>query len=272
MYQKIYNEDCFDTMARMPDGVINVILTSPFYNTNKKAGKNSTLSDSSKVGGGYEYIRYDVHVDNMTNEEYSRYTVNLFNEFNRILKSNGSILYNISYGAENTEGMFNAINAIITETNFTIADVIIWKKKTAIPNNCSSNRLTRITEFVFVFCRKTELKTFYCNKKVVSIRKNGQKMYENITNFVEARNNDGPCPYNKATYSSELCEKLLKIYAPDNAVVYDPFYGSGTTLVACKRLGLSGIGSEISKNQCYFANERLCDIEPLDFLKIEVGG
>lgn len=35
---QLYNEDCFDTMERMESGKINIILTSPFYNTNKKAG------------------------------------------------------------------------------------------------------------------------------------------------------------------------------------------------------------------------------------------
>ena len=98
---------------------------------------------------------------------------------------------------------------------------------------------------------------FYMNKKIVSQRKTGQNMYENIFNFVEAKNNDGTCPYNKATYSSELCEKLLKLYAPPKGIVYDPFMGSGTTAVACKRMGLKCYGSEISENQVTFAVDRL---------------
>lgn len=32
---KIYNEDCFVTMNKMPIGLCSNILTSPFYNTNK---------------------------------------------------------------------------------------------------------------------------------------------------------------------------------------------------------------------------------------------
>lgn len=254
---KLYNEDCRVTMDSVPIGQFDVILTSPFYNTNKKAGKNRTLNNTSVKDGQYDYVRYDVHVDNMSDEEYSNYTVDLFNDFDRVLNMNGSILYNISYGAENTECMFKAINAIVTRTNFTIADVIVWKKKTALPNSCSSNRLTRLIEFVFVFCRKYEMKTFHCNKKVTSLRKTGQKAYENITNFIEAKNNDGPCPYNKATYSSELCEKLLAIYAPPAGTVYDPFIGSGTTAVACKRMGLNCYGSEISANQVRFSLDRL---------------
>jgi len=247
-------------MANMPIGFCSLILTSPFYNTNKKQCKSSTLKvkDDRK---GFPYLRYDTHVDNMTDDEYSQFTKNLFNEFGRILAVNGVVLYNLSYGNNNRDGMFKAVNTVISETNFTIADVIIWKKSSAMPNNCSPNKLTRITEFVFVFCRRDEVDTFYCNKPIVSYRKTGQKSYGNIFNYIEAKNNDGGCPYNKATYSSDLCEQLLRIYAPQNTIVYDPFIGTGTTAVACKRLGIDYIGSEISENQCKWAENRLNEVK-----------
>jgi DNA modification methylase len=105
------------------------------------------------------------------------------------------------------------------------------------------------------------MKTFHCNKRTTSYRKTGQAAYENIYNFIEAKNNDGACPYNKATYSTELCEKLLALYARPDAVVYDPFMGSGTTAVACKKMGLTYIGSEISKNQCEWAEKRIREVQ-----------
>lgn len=254
----IRNESCLKTMKELPPNSIDIVLTSPFYNTNKKAGEGRTLENTTVRGGQYNYVRYDTHVDNITDEEYCDFTVDLFNGFDRILAEDGSVLYNICYGAENTAGMFMAVNAILTRTVFTIADVIVWKKKSAFPNSTSSNRLTRIWEFVFVFCRKNELKTFRCNKKVTSLRATGQKAYENVFNFIEAENNDEECPYNKATYSTELCEKLLSIYAVgDHVTVYDPFMGSGTTAVACKRMGFDCYGSEISGKQVEWANERL---------------
>lgn len=87
------------------------------------------------------------------------------------------------------------------------------EKRSALPNNVG-NKLTRITEFVFVICRKDEYKTFNINKKVKSVRQDtGQKYYENMYNFIEAPNNDGACKLNKATYSSELCLQLLEMYA-----------------------------------------------------------
>ena len=253
----IYNGDCFDVMKQFDTGVVDIILTSPPYNTNKHAGKNTVIKDLNDKNGITSNIRYDMYIDNMTNDEYCDFTRKLFIEFDRILKSNGCILYNLSYGGENSECMFRAVNEIIIKTPFTIADTILWKKQNAFPNSTSSNKLTRTCEFIFVFCRKSEYHTFHCNKRITSYRDTGQACYENIQSLIEAKNNDEVCPYNKATYSSDLCTKLLKIYAPKGALVYDPFMGSGTTAVACEKMELISWGSEISKNQCEWAINRL---------------
>lgn len=246
-------------MGKLPPQTVDIVLTSPPYNTNKKAGKHRVIGNTKVKDEQYQYVRYDAFVDDFTNDEYTDFTTRLFLAFDRVLKPNGCVLYNINYGAENTDGMFQAINAVITQTPFTIADVIVWKKSNAFPNSTSSNRLTRIWEFVFVICRKTEMKTFSCNKRVKSYRKTGQPAYENVFNFIEAKNNDGACPLNKATFSTELVEKLLTLYARDESVIYDPFMGTGTTAVACMRMGLDCIGSELSKAQCEYAEGRLVE-------------
>ena len=69
---EIYNEDCFKTMNELACYGIDVVLTSPPYNTNKKAGKSRTLQNTNVKQNQYDYVRYDVHVDNMTNEEYHK--------------------------------------------------------------------------------------------------------------------------------------------------------------------------------------------------------
>lgn len=258
----ISNEKCEDTMSKMDDGRVDIILTSPPYCTSNRGGKNSKLTLETSKMKGYPKLRYDMFIDNMPSDEYVAWTVNLFNEFDRILKPNGCILYNVSYSSPNRETMFLSVADIIRKTNFTIADWIGWKKPSALPNNMSTNKLTRIFEPVFVFARKTEINTFICNKRVVSVReRTGQKVYENIFNFIEAANNDGSCNLNKATYSSELCEKLLMIYGKSGMTVYDPFMGTGTTAVAAKKLGMHFLGSEISPKQCDYANERISKTE-----------
>lgn len=253
----IFNEDCFETMKRFEENgdKVNVILTSPPYNTGRP--------NTSEKARQHHEARYDIHMDTMTQDEYIDWTIKLFNEFDKILAKDGVILWNISYGSDGTvnkEGIglvWLVIADIIRKTNFVTADRIIWKKRSALPNNVSKNKLTRIVEDVFVFCRKDEYKTFQCNKEVSQVSKTGQTFYKNVYNFIEAPNNDGANKLNKATYSSELCEKLLTIYANDVNIVYDPFMGTGTTAVACKRLGINCFGSEISKDQVDFSYERL---------------
>jgi DNA modification methylase len=253
---KIFNVNCFELLDEMSKNNIltDVVLTSPPYNTGR-VGKTQRSIDN------YEN-RYDIHLDDMTEDEYLLWTKTLFDKYNSVLKKDGVILYNLSYGNENPNVMWRTINEIISNTDFMVADCIIWKKKSALPNNVSHNKLTRIIEYVFVICRKTEYKTFKTNKQIKSVsEKTGQNFYENIFNFVEAKNNDGTCKLNKATYSSELCEKLLSIYATSGATVLDTFLGTGTTAVACKNIGLKCIGSELSEQQCEFAKNRILGIE-----------
>ena len=120
------------------------------------------------------------------------------------------------------------------------------------------SELTRICEDVFVFVRKNEYDTFTANKKIVSLSKRTkQKNYENVYNYIEAKNNDGSCKIHKATYSTEFCEKLLKIYGREGFIVYDPFIGTGTTALAARNLNMNYIGSEIYKDYYKLTLDRL---------------
>jgi DNA modification methylase len=42
--------------------------------------------------------------------------------------------------------------------------------------------------------------------------------------------------------------------------VYDPFLGSGTTIVACEQIGRSGFGMEISEEYIAVTLQRLSDL------------
>jgi site-specific DNA-methyltransferase (adenine-specific) len=244
---KIFNESCLETMNRTElQNSVDLIITSPPYNT-------------SRVGASDKHnSRYDVFQDFKSDQEYIDWTIDIFNGYDKVLKENGCVLYNLSYSSENTHLMWLVVSDIIRRTNFTTADCIIWKKTHAIPNNRSKNKLTRIIEYVFVFCRKTEIKTFHSNKKVVSvIEKTGQANYENIYNFIEARNNDGSNNLNKATFSTDFVKKLLSIYGVPNSLVYDSFMGIGTTAKACNEMGYDYVGSEISEKQVEYSEKVL---------------
>ena len=245
----IYNENCFSTIERMiGDNIkVDIILTSPPYNMSKK-----------RKGGISDTGRYDLYKDNLDEKEYIDWTIRLFNMFHLILNDNRTIIYNFSYSIENPSLPYKLVTEIVRNTPFDIVDTIIWKKKCGLPFPANGKRLSRNWEFIFIFTRKDEMNSYENNRKIKSIsEKTGQKYYEALYNFVDASNNDGKCPYNQATYSSELCDKLLDIYAKDDWLIYDPFMGSGTTAVSCLKRGLKYIGSEISEQQVKFAEERI---------------
>ena len=237
----IYNEDCLETMRNL-NKEVDLVITSPPYNIIRK-----NLTDRG----------YDTYKDDKNNEDYIKWILDIFIGYDNILKDNGCVLFNLSYGTENTILMSLVIAEIIKNSNFILADIIVWKKKSSIPNNVSSNKLTRIVEYIYVFCRKNEFSTFNCNKQKVNQRDTGQVVFENIFNFIEAKNNDKSTHLNKATFSTDLVRRLLKIYAKENSLVYDGFMGTGTTEEACIIENINFIGSEISKEQCNYANKRI---------------
>jgi len=239
---KIYCESNLDTMFRMDFKTIDLVVTSPPYNI---------IRPNSTDRG------YDLYKDGMSNEEYIDWTLEIFKGFNKVLKNDGVVLYNMSYGTENTTLMSLVVADIIKRSDFTLADIIVWKKNSATPNNVSHNKMTRIVEYVYVFCRKNEFHTFKCNKKELSKRETGQSVYENVFNFINAKNNDSSTDLNKATFSTDFVRKLTNTYAKPNSIIYDPFMGTGTTAVACVIEGHKYIGSEISKEQCDYAEKRI---------------
>lgn len=218
--------DCIQSMGLLPDGKISCVITSPPYNLNvqRKSGDMYNLKYTA-----------DSHADCMDNAQYIDWQISVFKAFDRVLSKNGAILYNINYGGENNETLWLLLGKIIEQTPFTIADQLVWRKKVAIPNNGSRNKVTRICENIFVICRKSEYLTFHSNKKVVSVSRVGQKFYENVHNLIEAPNNNQGehTKQHKATFSTELVEKLISMYVPEGGVVLDPFSGTGTTAVAC---------------------------------------
>jgi site-specific DNA-methyltransferase (adenine-specific) len=54
-----------------------------------------------------------------------------------------------------------------------------------------------------------------------------------------------------------LMKYLVRLITPPNGVVYDPFSGSGTTLVAAINEGFNWIGSELSQEYCEIARQRI---------------
>ena len=64
-----------------------------------------------------------------------------------------------------------------------------------------------------------------------------------------------------APFPEELPRRLIKLYSYPDDLVLDPFSGSGTTLVAAKRLGRYSVGVEINPVFCALTERNVQNVE-----------
>lgn len=62
-----------------------------------------------------------------------------------------------------------------------------------------------------------------------------------------------------------LVLSFINLFNPEDGRVIDPFLGSGTTLVACKKLGIRGVGIEKEEKYAEIAVKRIKNTTPTLF-------
>jgi DNA modification methylase/transcriptional regulator with XRE-family HTH domain len=111
----------------------------------------------------------------------------------------------------------------------------------------------------------------YEPKASKSERNRGCKELEEKQYSYDGRNKEIENPYqrNKSVATNNhptvkplaLMEYLIKMVTPEDGIVLDPFAGSGTTLVACKRLNRNYIGIELEEDYIPIIEARLSHID-----------
>ena len=94
------------------------------------------------------------------------------------------------------------------------------------------------------------------NKGFTIIRMHGNKLKRDVieTSVAAVKGNKHP-----AIYPVEVVEEFLHLLTPAGSLVLDPFMGSGSTAVACKKLGRHYIGYDINAEYCEYAKQRALD-------------
>ena len=115
---KIYNENCLETMAKMPDNFIDLTVTSPPYNLGVKHHTGNNI-----------FKAYDEYIDDMPEDEYQQQQIKVLNEMHRILKPNGSVFYNHKVRV----AQHKASHPIewILKSNLTFRQQIVWDRKSS---------------------------------------------------------------------------------------------------------------------------------------------
>jgi site-specific DNA-methyltransferase (adenine-specific) len=255
--QTIICNDCVVEMKSMPEKSVDVIVTSPPYN----------------IG-----IKYKTYQDRMTNEAYLAWLCNVGLEIKRILKDDGSLFLNIGNKPSLPYIAMQVCMEMAKNTGLILQNNIVWVKSITI-NNTSSGHFKPINskrylndqhESIFHFT-KTGLVTMdrlgagvpYADKSNIERWHHGEKGGKPD---LRCRGNTWFIPYktvqkkkeHPAGFPTELPEMCIKLAGIKNdMVVLDPFLGCGSSLLACNKLNLNGIGIELDETYCQMTLERL---------------
>jgi DNA modification methylase len=66
----------------------------------------------------------------------------------------------------------------------------------------------------------------------------------------------------KACFPIKLVEQGINVYAKENALLYEPFTGSGTTMVAAHQLNRKCYGMELDPKYCQVIIDRMKKLDP----------
>ena len=244
---KIYNENCLDTMKRMPDKFVDLTLTSPPY-------------------------------DNL--RDYKGYTFNfegIAQELYRVTKKGGVVVWIVGdatiKGSETGTSFRQAL--YFKEIGFNLHDTMIYKKVNPIP--LTHNRYEQGFEYMFVFS-KGKPKSFNpimvdCKTKGLDTKR--RTFYKRADGVLEKGNKNEPVKDKKqkdnvweiptysgkyghpAIFPEKLAEDHILSWSNEGDIILDPMAGSGTTLKMAKKNNRNYIGIETSQEYIDIINKRL---------------
>ena len=74
----------------------------------------------------------------------------------------------------------------------------------------------------------------------------------------------------KATFSIEFAEKAINELTLENNLIYEPFLGSGSTMVACEQLNRICYGMELDPKYCQVIIDRMLNSYP--DIEVKING
>jgi len=205
-----------EDVGRLMDGEkVGMCFTSPPYNADTSAGDGDIFNKkkSKKLYGE----QYGDNLDSSTYVSFARSALTLCFEHTR-----GFIFWNVSYNANARNEYIEQIIPWLPH----LIEQVCWKKHSAIPVKGS---MRRAWEPVYIF----------------STEKESLRLQEVESNFWDISNTGCQADGHKACFPIALPEKGM-LLVPQAKSIYDPFLGSGTTLIAAEQLGRKCYGMEIS--------------------------
>ena len=239
---KLIYGDCVEEMKNIPDGSVDCIITSPPY------------------WKGFEYEAYF-----NSYKQYLDWCEIWLKECKRVLAPNGTFWLNVINDSEITIRAFELMEIATRKIMFKLHDTVIWYRYNQQPAN-TNRQLTNQCEYIFMLRHTSagielDKKAAYENCPEIFKTKNVGNVWElafnsgkTITGFGRKETKS---KWGHSGFPLELPETCMLLTTKEGDVVLDMFMGSGTTGVACKKLGREFIGIEKDKKSFDIAKKRI---------------
>ena len=244
---RIYQIDVLEGLKQLEDNSVDVIIFSPPYNKlglrgNARPITEKNIKSASAQRNWVQAIAYggDYNVDNMKEEDYEQWQIEILNECYRVIKEDGSIFYN--HKNRLNKGQSISPYKWLYQTKLIVRQEIVW--------NCNGTpiqapiRWLPTTERIY-WLTKTTKPRFYRNI-------NGKHKTE-VWQINRENRNSHPAPF-----PIEIPYTILDNIPSDKPLlVLDPFMGSGTTAIAALMHNHNYLGFEKFKEYVDMAEERI---------------
>ncbi len=230
---KIHHGDCLELMAKLPQGSIDLIVTSPPYNLKNSTGNGLKDGRGGKWKNAALIEGYDRHDDCMPHDEYIGWQQRCLRAMWRVLRDDGAIFYNHKWRVQN--GLWQRLADEIT-AGLPVRQIIIWKRSDGI--NFNPGYFVPSYEVIYLIAKPN----FRLAKKANALG--------DVWHIPQETKNPHPAPF-----PVELAQRCIK--ATDGRIILDPFMGSGSTAMAAINVNREWIGFELSDAYCRLAEERL---------------
>jgi site-specific DNA-methyltransferase (adenine-specific)/modification methylase len=221
---KIYCESNLETMARMPDNFVDLVVTSPPYNT---GGKSLTTGNF-----------YKEYKDNLKDEEYKNFIFENVNELLRVAKH--YVIYNFQILSNNKDVYLE----FLYKFKDNIKDIAIWKKQAVA--QIQKGKMATGYEFIVILGKDCKMNFEYNNFP-------DNNYVPNIQTWTKKESIEG----HGATMPIDMARYFIEYFSKENDLVYDPFMGTGTTAIASILQKRNFIGSEITQDYIDLSNKRI---------------
>lgn len=226
--------DCQEWLSSVPRCFrVDVVVTSPPFNTLAPGHKPSGLHAERKTGKNEWMDKQDGYFDQRPEPEYQAWQQAVLEACLKVAP-----LVWINHKTRYREGY--GIHPLAFYKAPLFAEVV-WDRGGSMALNCG--RYAPSHEYILGF-GKPEFWDDSLNTKM--------SVWRLAPGLEKDRDNDHPCPY-----PPKLVEPLIQSSCPEGGTVLDPFMGSGSTGIACHRLGRKFIGVEKEPKFFDMACERI---------------